>query len=178
MSEKTLSSETVFEGRLLKVERLEVELASGKKSVREIVRHPGAAAVLARAPDGRFVFVRQFRKPLERELVETVAGTMEEGEPPADCAARELREETGCKADRLVKLGVIFPAPGYTDERLHVYHADLNKDRTELRTDEDESIEIVLLDEDKVDEMISNGEIGDAKTLAAWLLYRKKMGSA
>ena len=84
MNEKTLSARTVFDGRLLHVEVLDVELPSGVRSVREIVRHPGASVILPQRPDGQFLFVRQFRKPLERQLLEAVAGTLDPGEttPP------------------------------------------------------------------------------------------------
>lgn len=172
MHEKTLSSKTVFDGRLLKLDVLEVELEPGTRTVREIVRHPGAAVILPQLPDGRFVFVRQFRKPLETELVEVVAGTLDPGEDPADCAARELREETGYDAGEFRKLGVIFPSPGYTDERIHVYYARLLPARRESSPEKDEKLNVVYLAAERVEEMISNGEIGDAKTLAAWLLYK------
>jgi ADP-ribose pyrophosphatase len=172
VSERTTRSECVFEGRLLRVERLQVELDGGRESVREVVRHPGAAVVLGKLPDGRFVLVRQFRKPLETELLEAVAGTLHPGESPEACARREVAEETGHAAETLYDLGVIFSAPGYTDERLHVFGARLNEASDGPDPDEDEDVEVVYLAEAEVEARIADGRIGDAKTLAAWLLYR------
>jgi len=174
MPEKTLRARTVFKGRLLKVEVIDVQIAGGRRSVREIVRHPGGTAVLAQRPDGRFVFVRQFRKAAERSFMEVVAGGFERGEKPADCARRELAEETGYTASKLMKLGIIYPAPGYTDEVLHLFFAKLSPKRGIGRPDEDERIKVVYLSERQVDGMIKAGRIHDAKTLAAWLLWKKR----
>jgi ADP-ribose pyrophosphatase len=173
MPEKTISSKRGFDGRLLKVDVLEVELQSGRRSIREIIRHPGAAVVLGRLPDGNYVFVRQFRKAIESELIEAVAGGLNEGENPDQCAVRELAEETGYRAKRMTKLGLVFPAPGYTDEKLHIYFAELDPQRGITHTDEDESIELVLLDRTQVEGMLAKGEINDAKTLAAWMMHEK-----
>lgn len=177
MHEKTLATRRAFDGRLLKVDVLDVELESGVKSVREIIRHPGATVVLARLPDGRFIFVRQFRKPLEREMLEVVAGTLDPGESPEQCAARELEEETGYRPAELVKLGVIVPAPGYTDEKLHCYYAPVKPERGEAVGDHDEAIEQVYLTEREIGELMASGGIEDAKTIAAWHLYLVKVRS-
>ena len=174
MSEKTLRSETVFTGRLLEVDVLEVELDSGARSIREIVRHPGAAAVLAELPDGRFVLVRQFRKPCEAGVVEIVAGVLEPGEEPGECAARELEEETGHKAEELTKLGMVRPSPGYTDEVVHLYHARVDAVPGSSRPESDERIEVLHVDRSAAERMMAAGQISDAKTLAAWLLYSVK----
>lgn len=177
MDERTVSARMGFEGRLLKVEVVDVELATGQRAVREIVRHPGAAVVLARLPDGRFVLVRQFRKAIETDLLEAVAGTLGPGEDPLACAQRELREETGYEATRLVKLGVVVPAPGYTDEKLHVYYAELDDRRREACPDDDEKVSVEVLEAEALEAQILDGEIGDAKTLAAWLLYKRKVAT-
>jgi ADP-ribose pyrophosphatase len=174
MRERTLSARTAFRGRLLKVEVVEVELESGARSWREIVRHPGAVAVLAELPDGRFLLVRQFRKAIERPLLEVVAGTLQDGEKPAACARRELREETGHAAAELTRLGAVFVAPGYSREILHVYHARLKADPGTPVPDEDEKIEPVRLTRARLERMIAAGKIADGKTLAAWLLYTKR----
>ena len=174
MIEKTLSRKTAFRGRLLRVDVVNVELESGVRSTREIVRHPGAVVVLAQRPDGRFVFVRQYRKAIEKHLLEAVAGTREPGERPTVCARRELREETGYAAEKLIRLGVLYPAPGYTEEMLHVYFARLGLRRQALNPDEDEKIETVCLTAERFERMIAGGRIADAKTLAAWLLYQRR----
>jgi ADP-ribose pyrophosphatase len=174
MQEKTLSTTTAFSGRLLKVEVVEVELESGARSRREVVRHPGAVAILAELPDGRFVLVRQFRKAIEQDLLEVVAGTLDKGEDPDDCARRELREETGYSPETLTRLGAVFVAPGYSQEMLHVYHARLNPTPGCLSPDDDEKLEVVCLTAAQLEQMMKAGEIADAKTLAAWLLYVKR----
>ena len=175
MREKTLRSRTVYKGRLLGVEVVDVELEPGRRSVREIVRHPGAAVVLARRQDGRFVFVRQFRKAAEMNLLEVVAGGLGEGERPYDCAKRELKEETGYEASKLVTLGRVYPAPGYTDEVMHLYYATLKDSKGAGEPDDDERLKVVYLTEKQVDRMIGNGRIHDAKTLSAWLLWKARI---
>jgi ADP-ribose pyrophosphatase len=174
MHEKTLSERRVFAGRLLNVDVVEVELPCGLRSSREIVRHPGGVVILAELPDGRFVFVRQFRKPLETVLTEVVAGTLHAGEDPALCAGRELQEETGYRAAHLERLGTITTAPGYTAERLHVFYARLEEPPQAIRPDEDERIEVVLLNPHDVERMILSEEIWDGKTLAAWCLWKTR----
>jgi len=177
MKEKTLKSKTVFKGRLLNIEVVDVELEPGRSSSREIVRHPGAAVILAQLKDGRFVFVRQYRKAVEKNLLEVVAGGLDRGEKPRDCAIRELEEETGYKASRLVNLGYVYPAPGYTDEVLHLYYAVILAGRGTSRPDSDERLDVVYLSENQVEQMIKDGRIHDAKTLAVWLLWKTKIAN-
>jgi ADP-ribose pyrophosphatase len=173
-TEKTVSEKRVFDGRLLKVDSIEVELPDGRKSVREVVRHPGAAVVLLRGEKGEFVFVRQFRKATEKVMLEIVAGTLEEGEDPEECARREVGEEAGMTVTSIEELGVVFPAPGYTSEKLHIYFAEASEGGEGFTPDEDENIERVFLSEAAIDGMVAEGSIDDAKTLAAWLLYKGK----
>jgi ADP-ribose pyrophosphatase len=171
--ETTLSSTRVFAGRLLNIDLLEVEIEPGVRSRREIVRHPGAIAVIARLPDGRFAFVRQFRKAIERELLEIVAGGLEKNESPADCARREIMEETGHDTLAVVPLGTFYPAPGYTDEILHIFFAELSADSGAHAGDHDERIEVEYRTEAEFNALIDRGEIHDAKTLAAWTLFKR-----
>jgi ADP-ribose pyrophosphatase len=172
--EKTIDSHRVFEGRLLKVDSVDVELADGRKSVREIVQHPGAVAVLVRGDDKRYVFVHQYRKPAEKVMLEVVAGTLEENEDPAECARRETAEETGMTVTALEKLGVIYPSPGYSSEKLHLFLADAVEGAEGHEQDADENIERVSLSESEIDGMVQQGSIDDAKTLASWLLMKTK----
>lgn len=174
MRQRTLQSRTVFEGRLLTLEVLEVETGPGTVGEREIVRHPGAVAVLARLPDGRFVFVRQFRTPIEQELLEIVAGKLEPGEDPEACARRELREETGYSPARVVSLAAVYNAPGYCDEKLHLFYMDLLPRQGAQDCDEGEHVDVVVLDRAEFEARMRRGEVVDAKTLAAWLLFEKK----
>jgi ADP-ribose pyrophosphatase len=177
MEERTISTSNAFAGRLLKLDVVEVELETGRHAEREIIRHPGAAVVLAQLDDGRFVFVRQFRKPIERILLEVVAGTLSPGESSDVCASRELIEETGHPARSLQRLGTVYPAPGYTDECLHVYYAQVEATQVARNLDEDERIEIVYLEASEIETMIAAGDIEDAKTLSAWMLFKSRDAS-
>ncbi|MBA4388206.1 MAG: ADP-ribose pyrophosphatase [Verrucomicrobia bacterium] len=172
MKEATISRKSAFKGKLLKLDVLEVELENGLRARREIVRHPGAAVILPQLPDGRFVLVRQFRKAVETETLEVVAGTLGKGENPDRCAVRELREETGYGVAKLIKLVVAFPAPGYTDERMHMYFAKLKPAKGTRCPDDDEKLDVVYRTELEIDRLVSRGRIGDAKTLASWALYK------
>ena len=174
MFEKTISRETVFEGRILNVDVLEVELEDGRRSVREIVQHGVAVAIIPRLPDGRLVFIRQFRKAMERVCFEVVAGCCDPGEPEAVSAARELQEETGYISQTMELLGPIYPSVGYCTERIDIFFAEV-AEQGATAFDEDENIETVILSEAEMDEMIRTNQIADAKTLAAWMLYKAKI---
>jgi ADP-ribose pyrophosphatase len=176
MEERELSRDRVFDGKLLRVDVLEVVLPDGVRARREIVRHPGAAVVLCRRPDDTFVFVRQFRMAAGAVLLEAVAGTLEEGEEPSLCARREVVEETGYAVDRLVYLGEAFPAPGYTEELLHFFYAEVPAGGGAQSPDDDERVEVEILARGEVEALIDSGSLRDAKTLAAWLLYTRKIG--
>jgi len=128
--------------------------------VREIVRHGVAVAIIPQLPDGRFVFIRQFRKAMERVCFEVVAGNCDPGEEPAVSAARELKEETGYISESMELLGPIF-------------FAEVGEQGA-TSFDEDESIETIILSESEMDEMIRTNQIADAKTLAAWMLFKAK----
>lgn len=171
--EKTVSRKTVFEGRILNVDVLEVELEDGRRSVREIVRHGVAVAIIPQLLDGRFVFIRQFRKAMERVCFEVVAGNCDPGEEPVVSAVRELQEETGYVSQSMELLGPIFPSVGYCTERIDIFFATVSGPGA-TSFDEDENIETVILTEAEMDEMIRTNQIADAKTLAAWMLYKAK----
>lgn len=174
MNERVTAVRTQYRGRLLRVDEVEVELPGGRRSTREIVRHPGAAVVLARHPDGRFALVRQYRTAVDQDLLEAVAGGLNSGETPAECAARELREEIGHAPARLVPMGTIYPAPGYTDEAMHLFFADIDPAPAPLKHDFDENLATQWMTAGEIDGAIASGAIRDAKTLAIWLLYGKK----
>ena len=174
MDEKTISSRKIYKGRILDLELIDVEV-DGMATKREVVRHAGAVAVLARISGADFVFVQQFRKPVECEVFEIAAGILEKGEDPEHAAARELKEETGHEVMSLIKLGVIWPSPGYTDELLHLFFAELSTESSGLLLDEDEKLEVVYRSEEEVENMISCGDVRDAKTLVAWMLWKGKL---
>lgn len=172
--EKTLGVRTAFKGHAVTVDIIDIELPDGRRAVRECVRHKGAVAILARRPDGRFVFVRQYRKCIEQAYVEVVAGGIEEGEAPDVTAHREMREESGYLVRRLLPLGSIYACPGYSEERLHLFFAEVEETPGATDFDPDENVETLLYTEDAVKEAILDGTISDAKTLAAWLLWNMR----
>ena len=175
MHEKTLTSKTVFAGKLLRFEIQDVELEDGQKAYRELIRHPGAVAVLARAADGRFVFVRQFRKAAEMIMTEVIAGILEPGEKPEPAAHRELKEETGYDAAKISHMGRIYPSPGYVDEVIDVYFAELAMGPGPKSPDWDERVETVMMSASDFESMVRSGQIQDAKTLAAWAMYKVRV---
>ncbi|MCE5285455.1 MAG: NUDIX hydrolase [Pelosinus sp.] len=169
LTEKFLNSKQVFDGKLLKVFSDEVELPNGNKSSREIIRHPGAVAIVPILNDGRIVMVRQYRYPIADTLLEIPAGKLDAGETPKECAVRELSEETGYVAHTLKKLTAIVTTPGFTDEVIHIYLAT-DLEMTEQHTDEDEFINMELYSKEELRVMIDNGMLSDAKTLVGLLL--------
>jgi ADP-ribose pyrophosphatase len=173
--ERTIAARRAFDGRLLRVDVLEVELDSGKRASREIVRHPGAVVVVAELPDGELLLVRQYRKAVEMDLLEFCAGTLESGEKPELCAMREVREETGHGVRQLMRLGELCLAPGYSEERLHVFHAQLSAEAGDRAPDEDEVVETVLMTKNDFETLLGDGGVVDAKTLAAWQLYKARL---
>lgn len=178
MDEKTIKMERVYDGRIVSLELHEVELHTGVRAQREIVRHGPAVAVVAELPDGRFAFVRQFRKPVEGVLLEVVAGNVEAGEALETAAVREVREETGYETASIRRLGAIYPSPGYVDERIEIFYATLAGVVADKDLDDDEHVEVQLHTRDEVHEMIETEVIQDGKTLAAWLLYDRLIRNA
>jgi ADP-ribose pyrophosphatase len=167
--EKSLQTSKVFAGKLLHLEVHEVQLPTGAKALREVVRHPGAVVVVPRLPDGRFVLVRQFRFAVGESLYEFPAGTLEPGEAPAACAARELVEETGFMG-RLFPLGQFYSAPGFCTERLHCFWAEVTQEG-ESHPEADELLERVFWPAQEVWQAMASGLLRDAKSLAAWSLF-------
>lgn len=170
--ERTVESRVAFSGRLLRVEVLQVELEPGIRAVREVIRHPGAVAVVAQCPDGRFVMVRQFRKATEQSLLEIVAGGLEPGEAPEACARREIYEETGHAVLSIRGLGAVYPTPGYNSEIIHLFYAAVSADRAPHHAgDHDERIAVEYFTRREFESLVRQGGIMDAKTLSAWLLF-------
>jgi ADP-ribose pyrophosphatase len=172
MRERTIGSRTVFEGRIMRVEVLDVQLPDGRTATPEIVRHGPAVAVIDRRRDGRFVFIRQFRKAMERICFEVMAGNCDPGEEAEISAIRELKEETGYEPESIRFLAPIYPSVGYCDERIDIFYAEVSNDPGATDFDHDEEIETVLLTEEEMDEKVGAGQVQDAKTLAAWALYK------
>jgi ADP-ribose pyrophosphatase len=173
--EERIDGETPFAGRLLRLEVDRVRLPDGGESVRELIRHPGAAVMVPVLPDGRVIFVRQYRYPTGEVLLELPAGKLEWGEDPLKCARRETAEETGHRPATIEKLGVFYTAPGFSDEIIHAYLVtDLEPD-SEATTDGDENLDVVVLSPEDVDRLMARAELRDAKTIAALALWRARV---
>ena len=168
LEEKKLSSETKYDGRVLKLEVDKIELPDGKNSTRECVRHHGGAAVLL-VKDGKVLLVKQYRYVYGKAIYEIPAGKLNEGEDAQSAAARELEEEAGYRA-KLVRMLDIYPSPGYTDEIIHVYFAKEYK-FVGQKLDEGEFLNCEFIELQKVVQMIQDGEICDSKTVAAVYKY-------
>lgn len=164
--EKRISSETVFDGRLVRVRVDRVELPSGRLGTREVVEHPGAVAILPVLEDGRLVLVRQYRYAVDRVLLEVPAGTREPGEDPRETAIRELREEVGLVAASVEPLVRFLISPGWCNEELIAYRATGLRD-VGAAPEMDEDLEIVRVTPEEVPGLLAAGEIGDAKTITA-----------
>ncbi len=166
--EKKLSGETVYDGKILKLEVDKIELPDGTAAKRECVRHSGGAAVLC-VVDGKVLLVKQYRYLYGKEIYEIPAGKLEKGEDPQVAAARELSEETGISATLKPYLK-IYPTPGYTDEIIHIFIASDYR-CGEQKLDDKEFLSVIFKPLSEVLEMIEYGEICDAKTVAAVYKY-------
>jgi ADP-ribose pyrophosphatase len=172
-----LSSQTVHQGRVIRVRVDRIRLPGGRTTALDIVDHPGSVAIVPLTGDGGIYFVRQYRLAAGRELLELPAGTLENGEEPKTCADRELQEETGFSARRLEKIGSFYLAPGYCTEWMHVFLArDLSPSR--LPGDEDEILHVVRQSELETRHMLARGSLEDAKTIAALALYFQREATA
>lgn len=173
MEESTISSESIFEGKIISVQVDTVMLPDGKLATREVVRHPGAVAVLALHQD-KMLVVDQFRQPLGRCEVEIPAGKLEPGEDPLEAAKRELEEETGYICGSIRKLHSFYTSPGFADEIIHMYLAE-NLSEGNLNPDEDEFLEMSEITLEEAYRLIDEGRISDAKTIMAvyaWHMYK------
>jgi len=155
---------SIYKGRVITVNIDTVRLPNDTLVDLEIVRHPGASAIVPIKEDGTVVLVRQFRHAAGGFIYEIPAGKLYPGEDPKLCAARELEEETGYRAEQLSLLSSILTAPGFTDEIIHIYKAT-GLIKTEQRLDQDEVLEVVELPLQEVMTMIQDGRIRDAKTM-------------
>lgn len=173
--EKQVSSERVFSGRVINVRCDMVELINGKHVSREVVEHPGGVAIVPLAENGDVLMVRQYRYCVSDALLEIPAGKLEEGEDPFDCAVRELSEETGCRAGRIVPLGAMYTSPGFSRETLYIYLAT-QLEEGQCHPDEDEFLSVVRVPFEEVVDKIMSGEIKDGKTIVGILKAKVFLG--
>ncbi|MCJ7425665.1 MAG: NUDIX hydrolase [Dehalococcoidales bacterium] len=177
MAEETLSSRKVFEGRALKLRVDTVKLPGGKQTTREIVEHENCVAIVALDDADNILLVKQFRKPVEKDLLEIPAGGIDPGETPEDAVRREMREETGFLPRKVAKLGGFYSSPGFCTEYLHLYLAgDLVT--SPLQAEDSESISLVRVPLSQSPGLIASGAICDAKSIAGLLAFREYQKSA
>lgn len=174
-AEKTLSSQIIYDGRAVRLRVDTVQTASGRQTTREIVEHADCVAIVAVDADGNVLLVKQFRKPVEKELLEIPAGGIDAGEDAEAAVIREMREETGFMPQRVERLGGFYSTPGYCTEYLYLYLAtDLTP--SQLYAEDTEDIKVVRVPIKQIPELITSGRICDAKSIAgllAFLEYRK-----
>ncbi|MFZ5857244.1 MAG: NUDIX hydrolase [Chloroflexota bacterium] len=167
-----LKSETLLKGRAFAIRRDLMRTPDGRETKFDIIEHGGSAVIIPLDEEGNLLFVRQYRHAAGQDLLELPAGTLDEGEPPEVCAAREIREETGFAAGKLQRIGEFYLAPGYSTEFMVVFLAtELTYDPLEADADEFLSVEKIPVAE--AIERSERGEVPDAKSLAALLLARK-----
>lgn len=159
--------ETVYRGKKFSVERMELAYEGAQTTTFEVVRHPGAVVIVPLLPSGELGVIRQYRHALGTSILEFPAGTLEPGEAPLACALREIVEEIGYAAATMVDLGILYPAPGFCDERQYLF---LARDLTPAvaQGDADEIIDLVPLTAVAVRDAVAAGEFADAKSVAAF----------
>ena len=167
--EPTVSSETVFQGKILNLRVDTVRMPNGRLATREIAEHSSSICAVPIDEQGNVLLVRQYRKPSEADLLEVVAGGIEEGEDPQDATLRELQEEVGYSAENLQLLSSFWIAPGWCTEYMYAYLAT-GLTPAKLAADDDENITVVRMPLDQIPDLIQGGEIQDVKSIAALLL--------
>lgn len=175
LQEKTVSSETAYEGLIFTITRDIAQLENGKLAERDVLRHSGGVCVIPVTENNEIYLVKQFRYPFKEITVEIPAGKLDEGEDHADCGRRELLEETGLTCCEYTYLGKLYPVPAYDTEIIHIYMArGLSLDRQDL--DEDEFLDVEKVDLSEAVEMVMDGRILDAKTQIAILKAARILG--
>lgn len=177
--EKTIQSTPIFSGKIISLKVDDVLLPNGKEGKREIINHPGAVAVIAITNEGKLVLVEQYRKALERSIIEIPAGKLERGEEPELAARRELEEETGYGCHEISYLQSFATSPGFADEVIHLYVAkDLYEIEEKAELDEDEFVSLMEVSIEEAEEMVKDQKIYDAKTAFAVLWMKLNGGKA
>ena len=171
--EKTIKSETIYEGRIINVKKDEVLCPNGEKSIREVVTHHGGVGILIKIDD-KFIIERQYRYALDEELYELPAGKLEKGEIPLEAAKRECLEETGYRPLEMIHLGDMSPTCGYSTEIIHFYYCPKSV-KESRHLDSDEVIDLMYLSLEEIEQLIKDNKIIDSKILAVLTLFKNKI---
>ncbi|KMK76097.1 NUDIX domain-containing protein [Alkalihalobacillus pseudalcaliphilus] len=164
--EKTTNIQAIYQGRIIDLQIEDVLLPNGETSKREVVKHPGAVGIIPITSEGKLVMVRQYRKALEKVIVEIPAGKLDHQEEPIACAKRELQEETGYVSNSMDFVVSFYTSPGFANEIIHIYVAG-GLEKKEMALDEDEFLDVIEVSIEEAEEMIQNQIIHDAKTIYA-----------
>jgi ADP-ribose pyrophosphatase len=170
--EQTVFSEQIYDGRAIKLRVDTVEKPNGDRTTREIVEHSDCVAVVVLDADNNAVMVRQFRKAIDRIILEIPAGGIDNGEQPVDCVRREMQEEIGFIPGKIQRLGGFYSAPGYCNEYLYLYLAT-QLEPSRLEAEDTDDIEVVKVPLKQIPDLISSGDICDSKSIAGlmWVIY-------
>lgn len=163
--EKTLSEKLIYDGKIITVHVDDIELPDGSRAIREIVEHSGGVCVAAITEEKELYFVRQYRYPYKKVLLELPAGKLERGEDPLKAGVRELEEECGVVADEVISVGTVYPTVAYCSEIIHLFAAKGLKS-TKQHLDEDEFLDVEKIPLSEAERMVMDGEISDSKTVA------------
>ncbi|MCI1856961.1 MAG: NUDIX hydrolase [Sporolactobacillus sp.] len=177
LTETKIGSKEIFKGQIVHFFFDKVRLPDGHVATREVIRHPGAVAIIAVNQEGELLLVRQYRYPIGKIIYEIPAGKLEPGENPDDSARRELEEETGQRCERIEKVATFYSTPGFSDELMHVYYTDsLVAGKQNL--DPDEFLEVSAVNLDEAERMVADRRIDDAKSVYAvqYLRLRRMLG--
>lgn len=173
--EKTVSSELIFDGKIITVKKDKAELENGDVVTRELVVHPGGVCIVPVTDEGEILMVKQFRYPFQEALIELPAGKLEFDEDHREAGLRELREETGAVCEKFEYLGVCYPSVAYLTEKIHMYMATgLSFEQQDL--DDDEFLDVLKIKLEDAVEMVMNNEIPDSKTQCAILKAARILG--
>lgn len=175
MKETLTASTRIYEGRVVTLDIVDVTLPDGNAAKREVVRHPGAVAVVPIDADGNVILVSQYRTAADHVLIEIPAGTLHPGEDPAECARRELQEEIGYIPRSLTPMGAFFVAPGYTTEKIHLFMAT-DLEHSPLPADHDEFIEVSRMPLRDALEQAQSGMLHDGKSIIGILRVARHLG--
>jgi ADP-ribose pyrophosphatase len=169
---KVISQTIAYKGKKIEVREDRIVHDNGKQHVVELVVHPGAVCIVARPSPNEVLLIRQYRHATGKELLEIPAGTLNRGENPRDCAFRELEEETGYRAGKMIERARFYTTPGFTTEFMHLYEAS-GLVKTQTNFDEDEAIELDIVPSMQALQMIDDGRIEDAKSILGLLRVLK-----